>query len=275
MKSIFSFTDYQKYLSEYFRHRKEKDRYFSYRFMSQRTGVDPGLLNKIIHGRMHLSVNKIAEVAGFCGLSDRQTEYFELMIKYGRATNPREIRRYFEKLSQFKRSAFYKLSRNQYLYYKNWYNSAIWSIMAIMDFSDNFQELAQMVNPPVTIHQARAAVRLLEDLGMIARNESGVYKVTQKRITTGEKWKSSVIEAYQLQTIRLAAQSIRRFSKEHRDISSVTISIAHEDLDEIRQRTREFRASLMEMKTGNTHTDSVYQVNVQIFPLSGTGSVKV
>ena len=61
MKSILSFTDYQKYLAEYFLYRKEKERYFSYRFMAQKTGVDPGLLNNIIYAKIYLSEDKILE----------------------------------------------------------------------------------------------------------------------------------------------------------------------------------------------------------------------
>jgi uncharacterized protein (TIGR02147 family) len=68
--------------------------------------------------------------------------------------------------------------------------------------------------------------------------------------------------------IRLAGESIARFSKDNRDISTVTMSIDEKALPEIREHIRQFRASLINIVNSYAGTGRVYQLNVQLFPLT-------
>jgi hypothetical protein len=53
-----------------------------------------------------------------------------------------------------------------------------------------------------------------------------------------------------------------------RDISTVTVAIRFGDLEEIKNRIRELRQSIMHMMSDSGDPDCVYQINFQAIPLS-------
>jgi uncharacterized protein (TIGR02147 family) len=73
---------------------------------------------------------------------------------------------------------------------------------------------------------------------------------------------------YQREMIKLAEESLERFRKEERDISTLTVSIPESAIPEIRDLTSEFRESLKKLVNGYSETDRVYQLNIQMFPLT-------
>jgi uncharacterized protein (TIGR02147 family) len=95
-----------------------------------------------------------------------------------------------------------------------------------------------------------------------------VYRVTDRFVTTNRQWRSLAVKAFQAETIKLALESLDRHARPRRDISTVTVSIAEKDLPTLRERIAEFRNDILKMAEASAETDSVYQLNVQLFPLS-------
>jgi uncharacterized protein (TIGR02147 family) len=77
------------------------------------------------------------------------------------------------------------------------------------------------------------------------------------------------INNFQLATLDLAKGSVDRFSKEERDISTLTLSFSEDLYKTIHERLKSFRREILEsVKNDGGQVDRVYQVNFQIFPLS-------
>jgi uncharacterized protein (TIGR02147 family) len=106
------------------------------------------------------------------------------------------------------------------------------------------------------------------NLGMIIRHPDGSYLAGERFVTTGEKWTSAAVASFQKETMRLAAESIDRHPRELRDISTLTVGVNVKDLPEIKERLRELRQSILNMKTENEEADCVYQINMQVIPLT-------
>jgi uncharacterized protein (TIGR02147 family) len=54
----------------------------------------------------------------------------------------------------------------------------------------------------------------------------------------------------------------------HRDISTLTLSISESSLQRMKEKIRECRRELLEIAKADEHADRVYQLNLQLFPLS-------
>jgi uncharacterized protein (TIGR02147 family) len=76
------------------------------------------------------------------------------------------------------------------------------------------------------------------------------------------------VREFQKETITLASRSLDKQSAQRRDISTVTFTVAQKDMDELRERIAEFRSSLVAMVGQSSDADTVYQLNVQLFPMS-------
>jgi uncharacterized protein (TIGR02147 family) len=270
MHGIYSYFDYQQFLRDYYEERKRETSFFSYRYFGNKLGLDAGFLVKVIQGKMHLSLKSVAKITEFFGFGTKETEYFETLVRYGRAVSPSEIKSYFEKLLSLKDVDADPVLVNQYEFYQKWYYSAIRELVGFWDFHNDFTALAAKLSPAITAKEAKNAIKLLDDLKLIVRDEKERYHQTNNFITTSEKWKSAAIHSFQKETIRLAGESLDRHPKNIRDVSTVTISVSHKDFEEIRQRISDFRHSLLQM-TNENDADCVYQINIQAIPLTSVG----
>jgi uncharacterized protein (TIGR02147 family) len=268
MPNIFDYLNYQAYMKDYYEARKKQNSFFSYRFMGKVLGMDPGFLVKVIQGKILLPERAIPSVAKLCKLTEKESEYFEALVHYGRAKTQEDIKSRFERLITLKGMESRPLEPNQYDYYKKWYHGAVRALLTFWDFRGDFRALAERVHPAISVDEARESVALLEKTGIIRRNDGGRFEVLGPPITTGEKWQSTAIRNYQQESIELALQSLVKDPKGVRDISTVTVAVRYSDLEEIKARIKELRQSIMHMLTDSGEPDCVYQINFQVFPMT-------
>jgi uncharacterized protein (TIGR02147 family) len=269
MKTLFEYFDYQAFLRDYYEHKKRENPYMSYRYLGGRLQVDPGFLLKVLQGKHHLASRSIPAVCAFFKFSDREAEYFQTLVQYNKAKSNSDIKIYFEKLLSLRQSQARPLQESQYAFYQKWYHSAIHALLSIYEFRGKFSTLGAMLDPPIRAREARESIRLLQELGMVKVDDDGVYRPVEAFVTSGEKWHSAAVGEFQKQTIKLSADSLDRHSRGKRDVSSLTVAMSAMDLDEIRERIRQLRQSILTLDNEN-EADTVYQINIQVIPLSKT-----
>jgi uncharacterized protein (TIGR02147 family) len=221
-----------------------------------------------MQGKTLLPEQAISAVAKLCKLSEKEAEYFEALVLYGRAKSPKDIKTRFERLLTLRGLESQPLEPNQFDFYRKWYHTAVRSLLTFWDFRGDYEALAARVHPRISVQEARESITLLEKTGIIQKNRDGRYEVIGPPITTGEKWQSTSIRNYQQESIELALQSLVNDPKTVRDISTVTVAVRFSDLEEIRERIKELRQSLMHLMSDGGEPDCVYQFNFQAFPVT-------
>jgi uncharacterized protein (TIGR02147 family) len=136
------------------------------------------------------------------------------------------------------------------------------------DFKGNYEELGAQFDPQISASDTKQAIELLYSLGFIKKLAYGRYKPTDKIITTGERWQSLAIEEFQEQVINLGKESISRFPKDKRDISTITMNLSKDDFEKIRSVLKECRQKILKIVDEAETSDNVYQMNMQLFPLT-------
>ena len=269
MKRLFEYFDYQEFLRDYYEEKKRNNPYMSYRYLGQHLKLDPGFLLKVLQGKLHLADRSIPKVCSFLKFNESETRYFEMLVKYNKAKTNSDIKLYFEKLATLRETRARPVEESQYAFYQKWYHSAIHALLSIYEFSGNYKELSSLLTPSITAMQARDSIKLLKKIGLIKLGEDGVYCPTDAFVTTGERWRSVAIRDFQKETIRISEQSLDLHKKECRDISTVTVALSAKDLTEVRERIRQFRKSILNLDNDN-EPDTVYQVNIQVIPVTET-----
>ncbi|MDG5816562.1 TIGR02147 family protein [Chitinispirillales bacterium ANBcel5] len=268
MPEIYNYTNYKDYLKDFFKEQKIKSPIFSFRYVKQRIGIDPGNLAKILHKERHLATRFIPGFIKLCKLRGKRAEYFEIMVLLGRAKNAQDQAIYLEKLFSIKKITSHRIEEYQYEYYRKWYYSAVRALLDFYYFTDDYEALGEKLSPPITAREAKSAVELLENLELIEKNEDGAYKVTEKIVTTGETWHSAAITNFQKEVISLGAQALNQHKKEHRDVSTITMSINNEDIHKLSKVIHECRQSILSIIDKSEPSNSVYQLNIQLIPLT-------
>ena len=269
MKSIYEYLDYRNFLKDFYEEQKARHYYFSYRYFGNRVGIDPSYLLKVMLKSRDLSEKSIPRVSAFCGLSGNEAEYFHTLVHFVKARSQGESKLLFEKLLTIRDVKSRRLFERQYEYFRTWYHPVVRSVLEYFDFKNDFNLLGRQLSPPISAKEARASVRLLEKLNLIRREADGRYRLTETAITTGEEWNSVAIAAYQEHTIRLSQEAVERHDRTLRDISTITMNINAADFEEIRDRITEFRRSIISFVNENSDPDRTYQLNIQLFPLTG------
>ncbi len=264
---IFDYLDFVKYLRDYYEARHTIDRWFSYRYIQNRTGIDPGYLFKIFQGKKSLPQKKTAQFAKLLGLTKKEREYFTLLLLYSKAKSNDEIRQYFEKMLLYGEVIARKVGVREYEYYSKWYHAALRQILSYYPFRGDYKELAQMTIPAITPAQAKKGVEVLCKLGFAEQTPDGVYRVIDRFLSTGEDWRSIAVRRFQQDTIMLARQSLDTVDKDLRDVSTVTLTLSAEGFSEARERIRQFRRDMLELVNRQDRPSGAYHVNIQMFPI--------
>ncbi|MBN1128510.1 MAG: TIGR02147 family protein [Chitinispirillaceae bacterium] len=268
MPNIFEYFDYHKYLLDYYNEKKVTDRFFSYRYMSRRLGIDAGYLVKVLQGQKNITLSSVPKFAALLKLGKKETKYFELLVLFSKAKSNAEITSYFEKMLPFTEVKHTRLESDKYEFYQKWYHSAVREVIGFAGYRGDYKALAELILPAIKPLEAKKSVELLLRLGLVQKNHNGEHLLTSRFLTTGEEWHSIAIRKFQEETILRAQEALDQIPREERDISTMTVSLSAEGFEEVRERLRQFRRLIFEIAEKEQHADGAYQLNLQFFPIS-------
>ncbi|MBF0433456.1 MAG: TIGR02147 family protein [Fibrobacteria bacterium] len=266
--SVYNYTDYRKYLTDHFEYRKEKKKGLTIKIISDEIGMkSSGNLSALLLGKYNVSKELAKDIAKYCRLKKKEADYFVTMVLFNQAKRHTIKQKYFDKLVSFRMSCVYKVNTHTYKYYDRWYNAVIRALCEFMDIDNNYADVAKMLVPYIRADEARNSVKLLDELGLIAPDENGFYRPTDKCIDTGIPTTSHTVNSFVAAMTDKAKESLDRFTTKERMLSWNTIGIESARFQEVLEEIRTFRYRLAKI-VKNHKADMVYQVNMQAFPVS-------
>lgn len=273
MVRIFDYYDYRAYLETYYRVRKESEKSFSYRYIQQQVGIDPGFLRKVFHGDRELSPKFVEPFIELLKLKRKEAQYFRAMVNYGRSKDKDIKEGYLKTMLQYHSVHCDKIEKDQFEYFQKWYYAVIREILTWYNFKDDYKSLASVVYPSISLKQVKDAIAILKRLEFISPNSKGYYKPTSRFITTGNEWISSSVREFQKQTLSLAMEAIDKLPKEERDISTVTLTISQEGFRKVKAHIAECTNKILETVQQDTGVNQTFNLNFSIFPVSEKGEM--
>ena len=274
MPVIFAYTDYRKFLADYYEDQKTRHPAFSYQSLSNKAGFsNKGFIFNVIKGVKNLSRSSMVRLCQAMGLGKTEADYFENLVALNQADNFTERNFYYEKLNSIRinhpaGAAAQRLRQDQYEYYSRWYNITIRSLIDLYPFKGDYKWLAKMVNPSITAKQAKKSVELLERLRLIEKGKDGYYKAADKIVTTGREVQSLAIQQFHVENMKLAERALKALPKEQRNISGLTLGISKEAYDKICDIIYKCQDSILKVAEADKKSDRVYQLNFHFFPVS-------
>jgi len=267
--SIFDYGDYHKFLFDWVEEQKARNKKFSFQYLADNAGFKSrSFLHAVTSGKRDISLPAAVKLSKFIGLGRREAEFFELLVAFNNAKTLEEKNHFLEKLAKISKpnpKAF--LSAQQYDLFNKWFIIPIWELVTFVDFGEDFKLLGQKLIPQVTPTEARYAVELLLNLGLIEK-EGNLYVQKESNLHTADEIYSQAIKNYQVSMLQMAIEALDRIKKENRNISTLTLGTNKEGVEAVRERIHEFRAELSDIAAKYAPSDRVYQVNIQFFPLA-------
>jgi uncharacterized protein (TIGR02147 family) len=268
MESVKNYWDYRDFLKDFYTEKKKENNWFSLRYMGSKVSIDPSHLVKIFQHQRHIGNSSIDVFIKHCELSGSGAEYFAHLVRFNKAKSDRDSKTFYEKLLSLKGAGAKTLEKSKYEFYTQWYYSAILTLLDFFPFSGDYAALAAKVSPPISEAKAKKSIELLLKLGLIKKTQEGKFCLTNKIVTTGDHGHSIAVRTFQEETMRLAIEALERHPPEKRNISTVTITISETNLDRVNELISQFQESLLQLAKDEHHPDKVFQLNLQLFPLS-------
>lgn len=266
---VFNYTDYRQFLADAYAERHSRDRRFSYRFIAQKAGfASAGFFTNVLKGKKDISLHLAIRLCGVFGLSPRQRQYFEQLVLFNKAHSEAERQDHLKRLRTLRGRAAKSLEGHQGEFYAKWQYTAIREALALKPFKGDYQALGAMLNPPLTAIEARKAVDLLIELGLLRKITGGSLERTDPNLTTGEAISPELIMGFQVQVMELAKKALEELPTEQRNFSTLTLSISQPTYLAMLEELRSFRKRLLTMAAESDDPDRVIQMNFQIFPLT-------
>jgi len=269
MISIYDYFDYRKLLRDLYNERKSINAGFSYRYIGSKVGFSSaGFFSKILQGKVNISLTTAIEFTKLFKFKKQETHYFEVLVQFNQAKTHDQKKYFFEKLLSMKQAGGRTLVPEQFELFSTWYYVAIREILDFHPCYGDFKELASLVVPPIKESEAKKAVNVLLKLDLITKGPRGYYEKCDAVVSTGDEWSSLAVEEFQMETADLAKEAIRSTPKQHRDISTCTLSISLKTLETVQERAKQFRKEVLELARADQFADHVYHLNVHLFPMS-------
>ena len=270
LPSVYEYVDYRAFMRDHYTECKKVLPHYSFRFLARRAGfTSSNFIKLVMDGQRNLGPQAIEKVAKALKLDEEGAQFFETLVNLNQAPTVAERNRAFERVAANRRfRAAKKLDGPLFDYLAHWYYPAIRELAARPDFQEDPHWIAKTVLPEIEPRQAKAALKNLENLGLLLRDANQRLVRGDASLTTGHEVRSVVIPAYHLQMIERAGQAVTTVPPEERDVSALTVCIREATLADVKARIRRFREELMERCDSETEPERVYQLCVQFFPLS-------
>ena len=267
--NLFRYVEYRKYLNDRFVLEKKENPRFSHRYLSKEMGLtSPNYVLLIMQGKRNVTPVMCHKISGAFGFTTKESEYFETLVLFNQAKTPGEKDRYFTRMALMRKNMkIEKIEERQYDYFTQWYNLVVRELVTLPGFKGDFAALAQRIVPRISESQARKSVDLLLALGLI-KKKAGRFVPSAPVIGTENEVQSLAVANYHKTMLGLAREAIERLPRQRRNITAAVLHVSRSKYKMLTQEIADFRERLLALAETDPEPDQVYQLNVQLFPVT-------
>jgi uncharacterized protein (TIGR02147 family) len=268
--NIYTYLDYRHYLIDLFSELKKENPSFSFRSFAKMAGSSsPNFLQLIQARKLNIQSAGIHSLSQNIKLTRKERSYFEYLVDFDHAKTHAEKDRFFRLIllaREYKQ--IQTLDKSQYELFSHWYIPVIRELVVSPHFNGNPAWIGERIIPPVSPAKVKKGIAVLLSLGLITKNDAGAWAHTDRVVSTPSEVLSVAVATYHKNVLSLARDAIERFSPDERDIRSVTLGVSMEGYMEVKKRLEAFWKELLAYAEAQKNVDRIFQVNMQLFPLS-------
>lgn len=272
--SVYDYTDYRAYLRDYYVAEKARRPAFSYRYFARRAGhTSPNFLKLVIEGKRNLGPSSVTAFARALELDAEEAAFFAELVAYGQAKSDEAKNRHLSRIMaarNYRKAG--RIEGQLFEYLSHWYLPAIRELVARPDFSEDPKWIAQELIPQVSARRAAEGLKVLIKLGLVRRMPDGRLERGDPSWTTGPETNSKIVAKFHHQMLTLATDAVQSFSADERNITSLVVCVGPKTIEEMRRRMTSFQQELLALCDADEGPQVVYQVGMQLFPLSKSHS---
>jgi uncharacterized protein (TIGR02147 family) len=175
----------------------------------------------------------------------------------------------YARLQGFERyRAIHRLELTQAAYHAEWYIPAVRELCAHHAFHEDPKWIARTLCPAITPRQARTALSVLTELGLLVRGRDGRLVQAEPLLQTPDQPLGHQVVQFHRAMMQRASEALERVPRDEREIGALTMCIEEDQLKQLKAELRALRRRIMQRYQPGPRATRVVQVNFQMFPLT-------
>jgi len=272
--SVYSYNDFRKYLADWHAARQASDPEFSKSEVSRRLGLPRtrSYFTDVLSGRK-VSPAFAERFLELLALDRDEAKYFRTLVRFNQAETPEDRELAFDQIVGMTRVRRDALDLAAYRYYRHWWNGAIRALCATGDLTDDPAPVVRALRPAITVGQAREALALLKELGLVVRDEAGFLRPANRHLATPERSRDDLVKQLQIQQLGVVQSSLLAGDDPDRRVFTNTVSISAGGAALLAERADNFRRAVDAIVERDPDPlDRVLQVTISLVPLARKAS---
>jgi len=269
--SVYGYTDYRKYLGDFYEFKKQSTRGYSFRMFSKVAGFSsPNYLKLVIEGQRNISADGTEKFIKALRLDGPMEDYFRALVRMNQAKADSDKEHWFAELKKLTPHAKKRLlGAEEHQYLSNWLYPVLREMIAFGDFSDDPYWLARRLNAQVSVAEVSAALQFLLKEGFIEKTPEGRYVAKDNMVVTSDEIKSLSIRNYHRQMLAQAEATLESLAMAEREFGALTMALPETAIEELKYRLKAFRQETHKwamQAAANAESEVVIQLNFQMYP---------
>lgn len=268
---LFAYLDYQLYLRDWFGAVQAKKPLWTMQYVAEKLQLKSrGYFFRVLNDASRPMSDSLSErLSDLIGHDAKQAEYWKALVKFGRAKDPLEARKYYREVFKLQGNRHIpSRTTDRYEFFRHWYLPAIRELAVLPSVQGNPKTIAKLLVPAISVKQAKEGLDLLVRLGFLLKNDQEQWEQSDPVLHGGHDFENTAILEYQESLAELATQALFAIPRNQREYSTVTLGMPTHLLPQVQQLARKFQNDLVQLVVGSPEPiDSVYHLNLQFFPL--------
>ncbi len=240
---------------------------YSLRMMAKDLSLSPAYLSQVLNNKKKLSPSRRLSVAERLGLTERETQYFYLLVQHETAPSEQIKLGLDKQLNDLAHSYEDQAAdADHFRFISDWYHVPLLEMTYLDNFEFTVENAARLLG--ISLVQTEAGLERLVRLGLVTRGEDGRYSKTEQNVVFRTNRRNEAFGSFMRQMFGLAADAMDHHPVHERVMMTQTFCIDARKLEEARMITREYLQRMAGLFDSSEKKDKTYQLCVQFFNLT-------
>ena len=280
---VSDFMDHRGLLQAFLDYKRRTDgsklRPYSYAVFAAAADIkSPNYLKLVIEGQRNISDDMAQKFGRAMGFNKAQVEEFQALVRYCQAEDPSTRNQFLKQLNEIR----YKTRKDKAsVGSKTWETIPSWLSWTLLHMVDqanvNFdpEQLHRLLGGRTQIETIRRALEGLIQSGLVERDpETHQLRKTKHLLEAPSQIPSDLIRKIQSELVLMGVEALFNEDPHGREAGSLTLCLTDSEFEELKFELRHLRKKLhreFSAKRAASPGDRVYQLNLQLFPLTRKG----
>lgn len=278
-----AYTDYRQFLKDFYEHKralsKNSLRPYSYATFAASADIkSPNYLKLIIDGQRNLSREMAFKFARAVGLNKEETEEFLALVDFTQAVEPLERNRHLKVLADLRVRQQLKsgeINAETWEKVPSWVTWVLYALTEQKNVVFNPDTLFEILRGKARPEELRRCMERLFESGELVKDATtGEVSKGRELMSGSETVPVALVRKLQAELIYLGLESLFQDPPQDREFGAQTMSLTEEEFEVLKFELRQFRkrwAKDVSVARKSTKGDRVFQLNIQLFPVSLPG----